>query len=162
MGESEGERGAIVCYGTRRLQEIVLSFPLLIMYTAAPWTCAKLHNGNPVIETLAKDGTPVQIALISMKAKYTPDYSTVIANARLIAAAPELMECLIVSMRTIVDALRHEKLSAGTKEVLNEVARTAAFVISKAECDRSEEELDRCPNCGHKAEKGACFFCKAD
>jgi len=58
-------------------------------HTTGPWSQKLDHKGEPEARVLGPDGS-----MIAELDGYCDDYRTEIANARLIAAAPELLDAL--------------------------------------------------------------------
>jgi hypothetical protein len=89
-------------------------------HTPKPWHIGK-RSGNPAI--YGKDGTEVAEILHGL----TPEWR---ANARLIAAAPELLAALIASLDYVVLKGAGMELSS---EALNELCAGIRAAIAKAE-----------------------------
>lgn len=88
------------------------------MHTPGPWEVRKTASGNPFIYS-----GKINVAGVAM-ARHGIDVATSEANARLIAAAPELLAALI--------ELRDAAYNAYADSSCNEAFALADAVISKA------------------------------
>jgi len=72
-------------------------------YTKGKWTCAHVNHGNSESYVIREEKTNAFIAETGVWTKQ--EHDELLANARLIAAAPELLEACKKSLDTVVWAL---------------------------------------------------------
>lgn len=94
-------------------------------YTKGPWVCDPPIKGHDHINVWGKSGIG---HVASVSTGLTPD-SSAVSNARLIAAAPDLLESLTAILEAMPDLHEFENPNGEPVRVLVEAARA---VVAKA------------------------------
>jgi hypothetical protein len=100
-------------------------------HTPGPWTVASVENtlrGRVYFVRAIREGKPVVVADCGLTAESPPTRAECEANARLIAAAPELLAALKTLIRAVADAGKE-----GTAGDLGRAESQARAALAKAE-----------------------------